>query len=341
MNALKIFCTAFILMFAGLISGCGEEEIALIEGNTEERVIAVCFPNTTPSWQRNGDSLKKLLENENFTVNIQFSSTVDEQKKQVTNAIESEPKCIVIGAIDSDAFADVLEGAKEKQIPIIAYDRIIKGTDAVSYYASFDNDAIGDAMGLYFEAALNLKNGGGPYNIELFAGGPADNNAHIFFNNTMKILEPYFKTGQLVCRSGQKDFNSVAVADWNSSNASPRMQEILSKYYADQPLHAVLSPNDDIAGVILKEFEKAGKPYPLISGLDGDPAAYERIKSGQQTFTISKDPDVLNAKCVRMIKAVVEGTQPDINDVTTYNNGVITVPAYLCTPQIIDKTNIR
>ncbi len=224
---------------------------------------------------------------------------------------------------------------------VIAFDRIIFNTDAVSYYASFDNDAIGEGMGLYFESALNLKNGGGPYNIELFAGSPTDNNAHIFFAQTMKILEPYFRTGQLVCQSKQTDFNSCAVADWNSANARPRIQKILAENYSDKTLHAILSPNDDIAGVLIEELQKAGKPNVLISGLDGDPAAYQRIKAGTQTFTISKDADILTAKCVRMIKAVVEGTQPDINDVSTYNNGVITVPAYLCTPQIIDKTNVK
>ncbi len=336
MKVFKILCATMILILGMFSGGCGEDS-----QNSGKRVVAVCFPNTTPSWQRNGDSLKKLLEEENFTVNVQFAGTVDEQKKQVSEVIESKPNCMVIGAIDSAAFADVLAPAKEYGIPVIAFDRIIFDTDALSYYASFDNEAIGDAMGLYFESALNLKNGGGPYNIELFAGGPADNNAHLFFKNTMAILEPYFKTGQLVCPSGQMNFDSVATADWNSANARTRMQKLLTQYYSDgKPLHAVLSPNDDIAGVILDEIQKAGKPSPLISGLDGDPAAYERIKAGTQTFTVAKDPDVLTAKCVRMIKAVVEGTQPDINDVKTYNNGVITVPAYLCTPQIFDKTNI-
>lgn len=330
----KILFAAIILILGMLIGGCGDSA-------SSERTVAICFPNTTPSWQRNGDSLKKLLEDENFKVNIQFASTSDEQKTQVTEVIESKPNCIVIGAIDSAAFADVLTQAKEYEIPVIAYDRIIFNTDAVSYYASFDNDAIGEGMGLYFEAALNLKSGAGPYNIELFAGGPTDNNAHIFFAQTMKILEPYFKSGQLVCQSKQTDFDSCAVADWNSANARPRIQKILAEHYTDKTLHAILSPNDDIAGVLTDELKKAGKPNVLISGLDGDPEAYSRIKAGIQTFTIAKDPDVLTAKCVRMIKAVVEGTQPDINDVTTYNNGVITVPAYLCTPQIIDKTNVK
>ena len=249
---------------------------------------------------------------------------------------------MVIGAIDSAALVDVLEDATNYNVPIIAFDRIILNTDAVSYYASFDNDAIGEAQGLYFEAAMNLRNGGGPYNIEFFAGGPADNNAHIFFDKVMEILNPYIKSGQLVCRSGQTDFNSAAVKDWNSENARPRIREILTKYYSGgETLHAILAPNDDIAGVILDEIQKAGRPAPLISGLDGDPKAYERIKNGLQTFTVAKDPDVLTAKCFRMVKAVVEGVQPDINDVTTYNNGVKIVPAYLCTPQIVDKTNVN
>ncbi len=335
MKYAKYLCVAMLLVFATVLSGCGSS------AQKETRTVAVCFPNTTPSWQRNGDSLQKLLEEDGFEVNIQFSATVDEQKQQIKDSIAKKPNCMVIGAIDSSALSDVLEDAKKRNIPVIAFDRIIMNTDALSYYASFDNYAIGDGMGEYIAAALNLKNGGGPYNIEFFAGGPSDNNAHIFFENTMKILEPYLKSGQLVCRSGQVTFDKVAVADWNSANAAPRINELLNNYYTDAPLQVVLSPNDDIAGVILGEIEKAGKPYPIISGLDGDPAAFERIKQGKQTFTIGKDPDVLTAKCVRMIKAVVEGVQPDINDVTNYNNGVKVVPSFLCTPMIIDKTNVN
>ena len=334
MKYAKFLCLTLLLIFTATLSGCGS-------GDEKTKTVAVCFPNTTSSWQRNGDSLQKLLEEEGFGVHILFSDSVESQQLQIRDAIVKNPDCMVIGAIDSEALVDVLANAQKKNIPVIAFDRILLNTDAVSYYASFDNGAIGDGMGEYIAAALNLKNGGGPYNIELFAGGPSDKNAHIFFENTMKILEPYLKNGQLVCRSGQTTFDQVAVADWNSANARPRIQELMSKYYTDAPLQVILSPNDDIAGVILDEIEKAGKPYPVISGLDGDPAAFERIKQGKQTFTIAKDPDVLTAKCVRMIKAVVEGTQPDINDVTNYDNGVKIVPAYLCTPMIIDQTNVN
>ena len=336
MRTIKFLFAAFLLIFAVALTGCGSSQ------NSGGKNVAICFPNTTPGWQRNAAALQKNLEEDGFTVDVKSSADIAEQQQQIKEALQNKPKCMVIGAIDSAALVEVLEDAKKYEVPIIAFDRIILNTDAVSYYASFDNDAIGEAQALYFEAAMNLRNNGGPYNIEFFAGGSADNNAHIFFTTVMKMLDPYIKSGQLVCRSGQTDFNTVAVKDWQAENARPRIREILSKYYnGGETLHAILAPNDEIAGVILDEFQKAGKSAPLISGLDGDPKAFERIKNGQQTFTIAKDPDVLTAKCFRMVKAVVEGTQPDINDVKTYDNGVKIVPAYLCTPQIVDKTNVN
>ena len=318
------------------MTGCGNSD----DVNAPKKV-ALCFPGNSGNWERNGNALKSSLEAENFVVELAFAENTAQQQQQLKDIVAKSPNCVVIGAIDSGSLSEVLESAKSKEIPVVAYDRLIMNTDAVSYYASFDNDAVGEAQGLYLEAALNLRGGGGPYNIEFFAGGAADNNAHIFFETVKQILDPYMKRGQLVCRSGQTDFNSACVQDWQSENARPRIRELLSQYYGGETLHVVLAPNDEIAGVILEEIQKAGKPVPLISGLDGDPKAIERIKNGQQTFTIAKDADVLTAKCVRMIKAVVEGVQPDINDVKTYNNGVKIIPAYLCTPQIIDKTNVQ
>lgn len=334
MKYAKFLCLAMLLVFAAALSGCGSS------AQNEKHKIAVCFPNTTTSWQRNGDSLQELLLEAGFDVDIQFSATIDEQLQQVKESLSKNPDCIVVAAIDSSAFVDVLEDAKKKHIPVIAFERMIMNTDAVSYYASFDGTSVGEGMGEYLEAALNLKNGGGPYNIEFFAGSPTDSGASVYFNNAYKILEPYLRSGQLVCRSGQTTFDKVAVAEWNSANARPRIREIMSKYYSDAPLQVVLAPNDDIAGVLLEEMHNAGKPSPYISGLDGDAAAFDRIKKGDQTFTVAKDSVILTSKCVRMIKAVVEGTQPDINDVSNCNNGVKNVPAYLCTPQIVDKTNV-
>ena len=332
---MKLFSCALILIFCAILTGCGNSD----EENIKN--VAICFPGGSGNWERNGNELKTSLEDEGFIVNVNFASNVAEQQQQIKDAIAHKPRCLVIGAVDSSALVEVLEDAKDANIPVVAFDRLIMNTDAISYYASFDNDAVGEAQGLYFESALNLRGGGGPYNIEFFAGDPGDNNAHVFFESAMKILQPYISKGQLVCRSRQTDFSNVAVKDWNPDNARTRIKDLLSQYYAGETLNVVLCPNDDVAGAVIEEIQKAGRPAPIISGQDGTSAAINRVKSGQQTFTINKDAAELNSKCVRMIKAVVEGTEPKINDVTTYNNGVKVVPAYLCTPLIVDSTNVK
>ena len=332
---MKLLSCAVILIFCAILTGCGNSD----EENV--KTAAICFPGGSGNWERNGNALKSSLEEEGFTVDVNFASNVAEQQAQIKDAIAKKPRCLVIGAVDSSALVEVLEDAKAANIPVVAFDRLIMNTDAVSYYASFDNDAVGEAQGLYFESALNLRGDGGPYNIEFFAGDPGDNNAHVFFDSAMKILQPYISSGKLVCRSRQTDFSNVATKDWNPDNARTRIKNLFSQYYSSETLNVVLCPNDDIAGAVIEEFQKAGKSIPVISGQDGTSAAINRVKSGQQTFTINKDAAELNSKCVRMIKAVVEGTEPKINDVSTYNNGVKVIPAYLCTPLIVDNTNVN
>lgn len=336
MNRISVFIVLSLLGLSVLFTGCGSES----DGGKN---VAVTFANSSASWQRNGDTIKKTLESEGFAVDLQFADSDKQQIDQLKTMIESKPRCIVIGAVNSGALGEVLKEAKEQQIPVIAYDRLVMNTDAVSYYASFDNEGVGQAMGEYIEAALKLKSGAGPFNIEVFAGDPGDNNAHLFFSGAMDVLKPYFDKGQLVCPSGETSFEQVATKDWDPKNAKARMEKLLTGNYSDgKPLHAILSPNDGCAGGIVEALAGKGYPgsQPIITGQDADPAALENIRQGKQTITIFKDPALLTSKCVRMIKAVVEGVQPDINDVKTYNNGSITVPAYLCTPYIVDKENL-
>lgn len=333
---MKIFTYSLLLILCMFLTGCGSSDDI-----SAPKKIAISFPGNSGNWERNGAALKSSLEDEGFVVDLMFSGNAAEQQQQLKDVLAKSPNCIVIGAVESDSLVEVLENAKAHKIPIVAYDRLIMNTDALSYYASYDNDAVGEAQGLYLEAVLNLRGGGGPYNIEIFAGDTGDNNAHVFYEGAMKVLDPYIKNGQLVCRSRQTDFNSVVTADWKPENAASRLRGLFNSYYNGETLHVVLSPNDDIAGAIIEEFQKAGRPYPVISGQDGTSAAIDRIKNGQQTFTVNKDAELLTLKSVRMIKAVVEGTQPDINDVTSYNNGVKIIPSYLCTPLIVDKTNVK
>lgn len=331
-----VFSLVALVLSSLVMLGCGGEK-------TVNKKVAIAFANSSPSWQRNGNTLKALLEEDGFTVEIKYTNDENEQIAQIKELVDTNPACLLVGPLNSDNLVDALAKAKEKNIPVIAYDRIINNTDAVSYLASYDGYAIGFAMGKYIETALNLKTGAGPFNIELFAGGPTDPNSPVFFQESMKILKPYIDKGQLICRSGEMTFDKANTKDWEPKNAMERMDRIYKQYYTDgAPIHAILSPNDGIAQGILGTLEKNGYtgPGPIISGLDADPVALKSIAEGKQTFTVAKDPDQLASKCVRMIKAVVEGTAPTINDVKASNNGVMIIPAYLCVPQIIDKENV-
>ena len=334
-NILRFVGCLCLVALLAMTMGCGD--------NKGLRRVAVGFANSSASWQRNGETIRNTLQAEGYVVDLAFADSADEQKKQLAEMIDTEPGCLVIGAVDSTALKDTLREAKEKNIPVIAYDRLVMDTDAVSYYASWDNEAVGEAMGQYIEAKLNLKSGAGGYNIEIFAGDPADNNAHLFYDGAMKILRPYIDNGQLICPTLETSFEQTATKDWNPQNAKQRMTRIYNDHYSEgAPLDAVLAPNDNVANAIITALDEAGyaQGTPLITGQDGDATAITNIKAGKQTFTIYKNPADLAGKCVRMIKAVVEGTQPDINDVTTYNNGQIVVPAYLCVPFIVDENNL-
>ena len=330
-----LLCLALFAVSTLVLAGCGDNS------SDNNKKVAVAFANSSASWQKNGQNIKETLEKEGFTVDLQFADTADQQAEQIKKQIEGSPKCLVIGAVDSSALQEVLSAAKGKNIPVIAYDRLIMNSDAVSYYASFDNVAVGAAMGEYIEAKLNLKTGAGPYRMEVFAGDPADNNAHLFFSGAMDILQPYVDKGQLIVPSKETSFDQAAIKGWEASSATERMKKLLNGPDAGAKLDVILSPNDGIAAGIREALSQSGyTEMPIMTGQDAESNALEAIRKGEQTITIYKSSDTLVSKTVRMIKAVVEGTQPDINDVKSYHNGVITVPAYLCTPLIIDKDNL-
>jgi putative multiple sugar transport system substrate-binding protein len=253
--------------------------------------------------------------------------------------------CLVIASIDSNALVNVLAQAKRNGIPVIAYDRLLMDTDAVSYYATFDNRGVGIEIGKWVEKAMGLAEGKGPFNIEFFAGSPDDNNAHLFNAGVFDILQKYLDSGQLVCQSGQLAFEQTAILRWSQETAQQRMENILSGYYSQgKDLDIALSMFDGFSYGIAAALEgagySAGGKWPVITGQDAELMASKNILSGRQSQSIYKDTRVLAAKCVTMVNAVLTGTEPEINDAETYNNNVLVVPSYLCTPVSVDKDNL-
>jgi len=301
-------------------------------------------------WVQDGDNMKAQFEEAGFNVDLQYGgeNDVPTQISQIENMIAQNVDVLVICAIDGFALTEVLAQAKEANIPVIAYDRLIMNTDAVTYYATFDNFEVGVLQGSFLETALNLPAGGGPYNIEFFTGDPGDNNIHFFFGGAMSVLQQYLDNGTLICMSGETDIMQVATVDWNPANAQARMENLIATYgYAPSggtPLHAVMCSNDSTAQGVTTALQGAGftaDTFPLITGQDCDIVSVRNMIAGYQAMSVFKDTRTLAANVVAMVKAIVAGTDVPINDRNTYDNGTGYIPTNLSIPVFADINNYR
>lgn len=342
----KILAVLMAVLLMITVAGCGSEPSK--NDNTGEKTVGVLMPNRIfKRWIADGGNIKRDLEAKGYAVDLQYAENdIPVQIEQMNKMIDNGVNCLIITAIDSTKLVDTIAKAKKKNIPVIAYDRLLMDTDAVSYYASFDNKGVGVLMGRHIEEKLGLKDGNGPYNVEFFAGSHDDNNAHFLNSGLFEILQPYIDNGQIVVPSEQVDFDQISVLRWSQEVAEDRMEEVLNKYYSDgKKLAAVVVPSDRIgygvANVLEKHGYKVGENWPIITGQDAELEAARNVLSGKQSMTVFKDTRILASKCVTMVEAVLEGKEPEINDTVSYDNHVFVVPAYLCTPILIDKSNLH
>lgn len=317
-------------------------------GGGDKGLVGIAMPTkSSERWVGDGANMKKEFEALGYTVDLQYAEdVVENQVSQIENMITKGAKVLVIASIDGESLTDVLDKASQQNIPVIAYDRLIKKTEHVSYYATFDNFKVGVLQASYIEDKLGLKDGKGPFNIELFAGSPDDNNAYFFFDGAMSVLQPYIDNGKLVVKSGQTAMEQVATLRWDGATAQARMDNLLSANYADANVDAVLSPYDGISIGIISSLKGVGygsgdKKMPIITGQDAELASVKSIIAGEQTSTIFKDTRELAKKAVAMAEAVLQGKEAEVNDTETYDNGVKVVPSYLLEPVSVDATNYK
>ena len=293
-------------------------------------------------WNQDGENMQKLLEEAGYTVDLQFASNdVQQQLNQVTNMINNGCEVLVIAAIEGSSLGSALDLAKEKGIPVIAYDRLLMESDAVSYYATFDNYKVGTVQGTYIKEQLDLDNAEGPFNIELTAGDPGDNNANFFFSGAMDVLKPYIDSGKLVVKSGQVEFTDVATPTWKTEVAQTRADGIIATYYSDGTnIDAWLCSNDSTALGVENALEaNYDGEWPIITGQDCDISNVKNMIAGKQSMSVFKDTRTLAAQVVKMVGQILKGEEVDVNDTETYNNNVITVPSFLCEPVFADVNN--
>ncbi len=322
----------------------------------KDLTIGVSMPTqTSERWIADGKAVKEKLQEKGYKVDLQYANDdIPTQSQQVDQMITQGADVLIVAAIDGTALSSQLQAAADKQIPVIAYDRLIRGSKNVDFYVSFDNFKVGVAQAKALLRGLGLENPDGskgtktgPFNIEVFAGSLDDNNTHFFFGGAMETLKPYFDNGSLLVKSKQTGLEQVAILRWQQEAAQRRMDDLLtSSYNDDGKVSGVLSPYDGISRGIITALQNAGygtaaKPMPVITGQDAEIASVKLINTGVQSSTVFKDTRLLAQQAVNAAEAFLQKKEPEANDTKSYDNGVKVVPAYLLPIQTVFKEDIQ
>jgi putative multiple sugar transport system substrate-binding protein len=345
--------TALGAVMAFSLAACGGEG-AGSNNDTEDAApedlsIGVSMPTqTSERWIADGDAVESQLEEQGYEVDLQFAGDdIPTQSQQIDSMITQGVDALIIAAIDGTALSSQLQAAADAGIPVISYDRLIRDSENVDFYVSFDNFQVGVAQA---ESLVEGLGEGGPFNVELFAGSLDDNNAHFFFDGAMSVLQPLIDDGTIVVPSNQTDIEQVAILRWQQETAQRRMEDLLtSTYTGGEQLDGVLSPYDGLSRGIITALDNAGygptieggdQPMPIVTGQDAEIASVKLIADNVQYSTIFKDTRLLAEQAVIAAQAFLEGNEPEANDTETYDNGVKVVPSYLLPVETVTADNI-
>lgn len=351
-----------VVMMTAMLYGCGNEgttsdstsetdntEQEANGASTEEEVlIGVSMPTQSlQRWNQDGSNLQKFLTEMGYGVDLQYADNeVQQQVSQIENMITKGARVLIIAPVDGSSLSAVLAEAQEAGIKVIAHDRFITNTKDVDCVGTFDNAKVGALQGTYIEEGLDLKNAEGPFNLEIVAGSLDDDNAAYFLQGAMDILQPYIDSGTLIVQSGQTTREQCATDAWQTDVAQARMDNILTAYYTEEAVDAVLCSNDSTALGAISALKSAGYgagdlPMPIITGQDCDTANVKAIITEEQSMSVFKDTRALAEVVANMAKTFVEGGEPEYNDTSTYDNGSKVVPAYALEPIVVTIDNYK
>ncbi|MEM1360675.1 MAG: multiple monosaccharide ABC transporter substrate-binding protein [Pseudomonadota bacterium] len=324
----------------------GAAAIAMVSSAYAEGTVGIAMPTKSSSrWISDGNSMVEQFQAAGYDTILQYAEDdIPNQLAQIENMITNGVDALVIAAIDGTTLSNALENAYYADIAVIAYDRLIRDSEYVSYYATFDNFKVGVQQATSLVDGLKARFGDGPYNVELFGGSPDDNNAFFFYDGAMSVLQPLIDDGTINIVSGQMGMDTVGTLRWDGAVAQARMDNLLSAYYTDNQVHGVLSPYDGLSIGILSSLKGVGYgsddlQMPIVSGQDAEIPSVKSILTGEQYSTVFKDTRELARVTVGMVDALLKGGDPEINDTETYHNGIKVVPSYLLEPVSVDSSN--
>lgn len=298
--------------------------------------IAILLPETKTARYEASDlpDFKAKLSSLGFDVDnglIYSNANQDAsaQQSQAEAAITNGATVLVLDPVDSDAAAAIADLAKSKNIPVISYDRLIKGSDGVSYYISFDNEQVGKLQGQALLDALTKAGISNPQ-VVFINGSPTDNNATLFKKGAHEVLD-----GKVTVA---KEYDTP---DWSPDKAQDEMTQALTAL--NNKVDGVLAANDGTAGGAIAAMKGAGlTTFPPVTGQDAEVAGIQRIIAGEQYMTVYKAIKPEAEAAATLAYDLVMGTTPDATLVNgSVNNGKMDVPSILLVPVAVTKDNIE
>lgn len=357
------------LMVVSLVTGCSNTatdettkkdnnstKVEDTSGNGGDVQVGIVLPTKDePRWLQDQKQFEQILGDAGFTNQVLFSQgSSAAEKTNVETLISKGIKVLIICAQDGAAASAAVEEARDAGIKVIAYDRLITGTEAVDYYVTFDSFAVGEAQGQYLiDNAPKGKN----IPLYLYAGAATDNNAFIFFEGAWSVLQPKIADGTFkIANSSEaealKDKAELSreeigkiigqiTTNWDFNEAKSKAEAHLTAAGADAKGDViVLAPNDGTSRSIADVFatDKDVSSY-VISGQDSEKASVQYIIDGKQSMTVFKDTRTLAADSVAMAVDILEGKEPATD--SSYNNEKIDVPAKQTAIVAVTKDNVK
>jgi D-xylose transport system substrate-binding protein len=303
--------------------------------------IAILLPETKTARYESQDlpNFKDKLQSLGFDVakDLIYSNANQDasaQQQQAEAALTNGAKVLVLDPVDSNAAAVIADEAKAKGVPVIAYDRLIKGSDGVNYYISFDNVQVGKLQAQSLVDDLNKMNLTNP-SIVMINGSPTDNNASLFKQGAHSVFDPLVAAGKLTIA---KEYDTP---DWSPDQAQTEMQQALTAL--NNKVDGVYAANDGTGGGAIAAMKAAGvNPLPPVTGQDAELAAIQRILVGEQYMTVYKaiKPEA-DAAAELAYDLLTGATVPASMVNGKVNNDKMDVPSILLTPVAVTKDNVE
>jgi len=344
---------AVLILTTTILSACGGA--ATPEPEETKLAVGVVLPTREePRWIQDETRFKDAFEAAGYDVEILFSEGDSaKEKTNVENLITKGVEVIIICPHDGTAAAAAAEAARAADVKVISYDRLIRETEAVDYYVTFDSISVGEAQAQY----LVDKASGSDNPLYLYAGGDFDNNAFIFFEGAWNVLQPKIADGTFYVVNSSE---AVALQDkatltrdemgqiigqvttaWDFDTAKTLAESHLTAASADDKGDVfLLAPNDGTARAIADAFAAdADISSYVVSGQDAEIASVQYIIDGKQSMTVLKDVRTLVADSIAAAVAYLEGGAPP--ETNSYNNGVFDVPAAPSEVITVDQSNVK